>query len=286
MPSDIIGFERYNQAEKTLEPREGPALKVHVLLADEINRMSPRSQSALLGVMTHGVVTIGDQQCRAQEPFVVLATRNPVETQGIYPLPEAVLDRFMLEIVFPQHSYEAMRTIIGYANAAATQARIENDLQPILDRNGIQAAREQLAQVGLGDVWRWATALYLACQPSEKDQPDPRMPRRWQPLPETNEVVQIGPSPRGLRDLVQAVRGLAYLRMAANPAKASADRADCHDAARAVLRHRIVLRRSLPPAYTELPPERRVDHFLKKVWKEVENRQMWQNVPEFPEGVP
>jgi MoxR-like ATPase len=273
MPSDLLGFERFNQVTRNMEVRPGPALTSQILLMDEWNRMPPKPQSALLGVMTHGQVPIGDQVCTVKEPFVVFATRNPIDTQGVYPLPEAAIDRCMLEIAFPAHSYDALPTILGYANASATREKIES-IQPVLDASDIQAVRAEIKTMTLGDAWRWATALYLACQPSPTGnaRPDPRAPSGWDALKETNEVVQVGPSARGLIDLVQATRALSFLRMAVNPAKAGPDWKDFEDIYKPVLRHRVILKRMLPKEYSMLAPDLRVDHFLGQAWKEAKRR--------------
>lgn len=282
MPSDLVGFERYNQATRALEVRLGPALCYQVFLIDEWNRMPPKPQSALLGVMTHGKVPIGDQQCEVRRPFVVYATRNPIDTQGVYPLPEAAVDRCMIEINFPTHSYDALPTILGYANASATWEKI-GAIKPLLDADDIVAIREDLKSVQLGDAWRWATALYLGCQPSPTgdERPDPRAPAGWKALREANEAVLIGPSTRALIDLVQAARGLAFLRIGADEKKASVEKKDFEDVFRSVLRHRIILRRGLPKEYLALAPELRAEHLLDQVWQKVSRRS--HELPAFPE---
>jgi MoxR-like ATPase len=263
MPSDIIGFEKFNQKTKEFDIRNGPILDYEMLLVDEINRMSPRSQAALLGPMAQGKVTIGEKELNIKSPFVVYATMNPIESQGVYPLSEAQVDRFLLQIPFPYHSYEGIERILSYPNARATQVQIDK-LKPVINKDEILKACQVVNNIPLGDAKKWITAVYLACCP-ERDL-GRRAPKHWKPLEEAETCVQYGPSPRALRDLAQAARGISYLN--GRPIV----KEDVEKLAIPVLRHRIVLRRQLPEKYRKLSMTDQVDKFIEEIIKTVKDR--------------
>ncbi|HID74544.1 MAG TPA: AAA family ATPase [Planctomycetaceae bacterium] len=263
IPSDLEGFEKYNQKTHEFEIRKGPLLLYNLFLVDEINRMPPRAQAALLGPMAQGKVTIGNETLNVPCPFTVYATQNPIETQGVYPLAEAQIDRFMMQIPFPYHSYDATRKLLSYANAAATHARIEQ-LPVILSKEAILEARREVKEVALGDAWRWITSLYLCC--CTQAELNGRAPRGWKPPELTEQCVRVGCSPRGARDLAQAARGLAYLE--GTPIR----REHIERLAVPVLRHRLVLKRMLPEDYRGLAAAQQVDKFLADVMPEALDR--------------
>ncbi len=275
MPGDLIGFEIFNQKTRDFEIRPGSVLKCNMFLVDEINRMSPRSQAALLGPMAQGIVTIGESDdLKVPKPFVVYATMNPIESQGVYSLSEAQIDRFMFQIPFPFHSYNGIAKILSYANADSTQQKIMS-LKKILKEKEIIDAQEEVNNVPLGDAMKWITAIYLSSCPMKGQ--DGRAPEGWKSPPETDSCVQYGPSPRALRDFAQAARGLTYLR------EKPIEWEDVAKLAIPVLRHRIILRRQVPEEYRHKYRDghvsERVDTFIKSAVEAAHDR--WKNLPDF-----
>ena len=142
MPSDVTGFNMYNPKTAEFEFREG-AVNTQILLADEINRSSPRTQSALLEAMQEGQVTVEGVTYPLPKPFMVMATQNPVENVGTYPLPEAQMDRFMMRISIGYPSVEEEMEIIS-TNA---MRRIQKDVNVVAEKEVISWLREQIPQV-------------------------------------------------------------------------------------------------------------------------------------------
>lgn len=146
LPSDVTGTVVFDQTDGHFHFREGPIF-AHVVLADEINRASPKTQSSLLECMEEHQVTADLQTHHLPEPFFVIATQNPTEYEGVYPLPESQLDRF------------AMRLAIGYPDAAAEKALMKNqrqhhpieDLESVTDATEIRAMQDQVRQVAIAD---------------------------------------------------------------------------------------------------------------------------------------
>jgi len=197
----------------------GPVL-CNFLLADEINRAPAKVQSALLEVMQEHQVTIGGESYRVPEPFLVLATQNPIESEGTYPLPEAQTDRFLMKILvdYPSPSEEA--AIVERLLEAPTQVAER------LTGEDLLAFRDVAANVFVdADAIRYAVTLADAT----------RHPARYG-LTELERYVDFGASPRGPIGLVQSARALALLR-----GRRHAVAADVRDLASDVLRHRLVL---------------------------------------------
>src|SRR6516225_7782742 len=145
LPADLIGTMIYNPREGSFGKRKGPIF-ANLILADEINRAPSKVQSALLEAMQEHQVTIGDQTFPLEEPFLVLATQNPIEQEGTYPLPEAQLDRFIFKIVVGYSQMDDLMTILDRTTAVR---RI--DLQPILDGDQILKLQEVVRQVNVGE---------------------------------------------------------------------------------------------------------------------------------------
>src|SRR3990170_2110453 len=146
LPGDITGGYIFNRTKNTFELRRGP-LFANIVLADEINRASPKTQSALLEAMQEGQVTIEGETLPLPAPFLVLATQNPIEYEGTFPLPEAQLDRFL------------MRITLGYPDQGAERALLKGGerreliaaLQPVLDVNELVRIQAQVSQVHVAD---------------------------------------------------------------------------------------------------------------------------------------
>ena len=141
LPADILGVTIFNQEQQEFEFVSGPIF-TNVLLADEINRATPKTQSALLEAMSEGMITVEKQRLPLPDPFLVLATQNPVEHVGTYPLPESQLDRFLMKLT------------IGYPNANDEKKLLRSGgaqdaldhLEPVLDENEVRELQEQVAR--------------------------------------------------------------------------------------------------------------------------------------------
>ncbi len=189
MPGDVVGSNVVHETEtgaKVLEFQKGP-IHTNILLADEINRATPKTQSALLEAMQERTVTVGNTTHKLEPPFFVLATQNPLEMEGTYPLPEAQLDRFFykLRILYPEphHMHEIMDR---------TTRREEPTANTVLDQGQILAMRDTARDVPIArPVQDYAIRLTLATHP---DTPHAH--------PMTNQYVRFGASPRGTQTLV------------------------------------------------------------------------------------
>jgi MoxR-like ATPase len=148
LPSDVLGVSVFNPRSSTFDVRPGPIF-THVVLADEINRAPPRTQSGLLQAMQEGTVTIDDQTFELPQPFLVMATQNPLEHHGTYPLPESQLDRFLLRLTIGYPEAEAERRIL--LDSATAGPRLE-DLRPILGSDEVMRLQEAVEQVNVDPV--------------------------------------------------------------------------------------------------------------------------------------
>ncbi len=216
MPSDIIGSEILN-TNRELEFVKGP-LFANILLADEINRTPPKTQSALLEAMQEHKVTVNAKTYPLQEPFFVLATQNPIEQEGTYPLPEAQLDRFMFMLWLDYPSFEEEVQIL---KNTTTDKTIQ--VEKILDISEILDIQNLIKQVPVSDnVYNYAVSLVSAtrCGGSEI----------------ANKYLQWGAGPRASQYLIMGAKAHAVLN-----GKYSPDIEDINAIAVACLRHRIVL---------------------------------------------
>jgi MoxR-like ATPase len=224
MPSDIVGTNiivEDEQGKKTFRFEPG-AVFSNLLLADEINRATPKTQSALLEAMQENHVTVGGVQHPLAQPFLVLATQNPLEMEGTYPLPEAQLDRFFFKLKVRYPSAEDLHTILD-RTTAADQPKVEKVLH---DAAEIMAMRELVRQVPIArEVQQHAVTLTLSTHP---DQPTA--------TPLAKRYVRYGASPRGAQTLILAAKIFALLDGRYHVAKA-----DIEKAALAALRHRIIM---------------------------------------------
>jgi MoxR-like ATPase len=213
VPADLVGTRIYRPNSGDFDIELGPVF-CNFLLADEINRAPAKVQSALLEVMQERQVTIGHETHRVPRPFLVLATQNPIESEGTYPLPEAQVDRFMFKLV------------VDYPDVRDEVAVVERSL------DGTARAREVLSPAALAQHQHAAAAVYVDRRVMEYAVALTTATR--QPMDEG--WVEFGASPRGSINLVHAGRALALLR-----GRDYVLPIDVHDLARDVLRHRIVL---------------------------------------------
>ena len=217
LPADVIGTQIYQPQTSEFATRLGPIF-ANVLLADEINRAPPKVQSALLEAMQERQVTLGDRSYPLPKPFLVLATQNPIEQEGTYPLPEAQMDRFMLKLSVGYPSLDEELEII------ARSARKTPDLHPVCTVEQLQAARELVRHVKVTEVlMRYIVNLVRATR--QPDQVDKAMATS----------IEFGASPRASIALAAAARAHAFLdgRGYALPEDVKAIAPD-------VLRHRIL----------------------------------------------
>jgi MoxR-like ATPase len=197
MPADILGSEVLEESEtgrRSFRFIQGPVF-CQLLMADEINRASPRTQSALLQAMQEGEVTIAGQHRKLARPFHVLATQNPLEQEGTYPLPEAQLDRFLLQIDIGYPDLEAERQML-----LATTGSEVSEAQPVLNAEELMRAQRLVRRVPVGDgVVQTILDLVRKGRPDSTD------------LPEIEQQVAWGPGPRATQALMLAVRARALL---------------------------------------------------------------------------
>jgi MoxR-like ATPase len=224
MPADVVGTNIIHEDEdgrRSFQFRPGPVF-TNLLLADEINRATPKTQSALLEAMQEAHVTVGGRQHALPQPFLVLATQNPLEMEGTYPLPEAQLDRFLFKVKVRYPTGDELHTILDRTTSAAAP-RVEKVLH---DAAEVMALREVVRQVPLvREVQEHAVRLVLATHP--EDPGAGGLSRKY---------VRYGASPRGAQSMVLAAKIHALLDGRYHVAKA-----DIAKAAPAALRHRVIL---------------------------------------------
>ncbi len=220
LPSDVIGTLIYNQKDASFEPRKGPVF-TNLLLADEINRAPAKVQSALLEAMQERRVTIGDTTYDLPEPFLVLATQNPIEQKGTYALPEAQVDRFMLKSVVTYPTRDDERRIM---NRFTSKTRAE--IHPVVTPEEVAALQSALDSVYCDEkVGEYILDIVSAT----------RNPAAFK-LGETAGAIEMGASPRATLWLHIGARASALLH-----GRPFATPQDVKEVARGVLRHRIML---------------------------------------------
>jgi MoxR-like ATPase len=224
MPSDIIGTDVIEEDPQTgrrrLEFIEGP-LFTHFLLADEINRAPPKTQSALLQAMQEQEISVGRRSFRLDPPFFVIATQNPIEQEGTYPLPEAQLDRFMFNIPVNYPSVEEEVAIVK-----STTANLQPEVKAVLDAGEVVRMQELVRGVPVADsVVRYAVDLVKGSRPGT-GKAEPRI----------HKFVTYGASPRASQYLILGAKSRAILA-----GRFHVDFADVRAVALPVMRHRLVL---------------------------------------------
>ena len=237
VPADLVGTRIYRPDRGTFDTELGPVF-CNFLLADEINRAPAKVQSALLEVMQERQVTIGPESFAVPRPFLVMATQNPIESEGTYPLPEAQVDRFIMKVV------------VGYPSAREEAVVVERSLGPgaevtrILSADGLAELQALTRGVYVDrTIVDYAVALTAATR--DPDQVG---------LPKVKPFVAFGASPRGSINLVHAARALAVIR-----GRRYVLPSDVTELARDVLRHRIV------PSFSALAEEVSADMILDRI---------------------
>ncbi|MBO5603392.1 MAG: MoxR family ATPase [Prevotella sp.] len=220
LPADVIGTMIYSQKEEKFQVKKGPVF-ANFVLADEINRAPAKVQSALLEAMQEHQVTIGNDTFELPNPFLVMATQNPIEQEGTYPLPEAQVDRFMLKVVIDYPTLEEEKLIIR-ENLTESLPTVE----PVITADAIIKAREVVRQVYLDEkIEQYIADIVFAT----------RYPDKYQ-LPELKDLISFGGSPRASINLAKAARAYAFVKRRGYVVPEDV-RAVAHD----VLRHRIGL---------------------------------------------
>lgn len=220
LPADVVGTMIYSQKEEKFQVKKGPVF-ANFVLADEINRAPAKVQSALLEAMQEHQVTIGEQTFSLPNPFLVMATQNPIEQEGTYQLPEAQVDRFMLKVIIDYPTLEEEKLIIRN-NIKGTSPVIT----PVTTASEIVKAREVVNQVYLDEkIEQYIADIVFAS----------RYPERYQ-LAELKDMITFGGSPRASINLARAARAYAFIKHRGYVVPEDV-RAVAHD----VMRHRIGL---------------------------------------------
>ena len=242
LPADLIGTRIYNPRTGEFSVQKGPVFS-NLILADEINRAPANVQSALLEAMQEGQVTIGVETFPIEAPFLVLATQNPIEQEGTYPLPEAQVDRFMLKVIvnYPERSEE--REIIDRMTSNAPL-----NVQPVVDSQYVLSAREIVRQVYVDEkIKDYVLDLGIATR-------DPRA----QGLADLVNLISLGASPRAGIFLIAAARAYAFVK-----GRGYVVPDDIKQLAPDVLRHRVIT--TFEAEAQDVTSEQIVQHILDNV---------------------
>lgn len=242
LPADVIGTMIYSQKNEEFQVKQGPVF-ANFVLADEINRAPAKVQSALLEAMQERQVTISEQTYKLPKPFLVMATQNPIEQEGTYPLPEAQVDRFMLKVVINYPKREEEKLIIRQNITGMAP-----EIKPVLTKNEILEAREVVREVYLDEkIERYIVDIVFAT----------RFPQEYG-MPNLANMISFGASPRASINLALAARAYAFIKRRGYVIPEDI-RAVCHD----VMRHRIGL--SYEAEANNLTTEEIISEILNKV---------------------
>ena len=226
MPSDVVGTNvlvmdpsQRAAGGSMFAVQKGPIFG-QIVLADEINRATPKTQSALLEAMAEHAVTIAGVRHALDEPFCVLATENPIEMEGTYPLPEAQLDRFLLKVIVPNPTEDELCEVLARTTGRATEPPPR-----VLARDGVLAMRQMCRDIAVAEpIMRYAARLTRASDPGASDAPD--LARRG---------LRFGAGVRGAQSLVLAAKAVAMCE-----GRANVSFADVQNVAKPALRHRMI----------------------------------------------
>jgi MoxR-like ATPase len=238
LPADLIGTMIYNPREGSFGTRKGPIF-ANLILADEINRAPSKVQSALLEAMQERQVTIGDETYVLDEPFLVLATQNPIEQEGTYPLPEAQVDRFMLKVIIGYPNKSDERKVVDQALDG-----VKREIQPVIDPSRLVDIKQTVASIYMDDKIKDYVLDLVAAT---------REPENYR-MKELKPLIQCGASPRASINLCLAGRANAFLA-----GRGYVTPQDVKDIALDVMRHRILL------TYEAEAEERTCDSVVQQV---------------------
>lgn len=214
MPGDITGTNiiEHSESGNTFRFEPGPIF-ANLILADEVNRATPKTQSALLEAMQEHTVTVGNTSYMISEPFFVLATENPIETEGTYPLPEAQLDRFMFKILVPFPTKEELRGIVGLTEGSTGEAAAR-----VIDRDTLLTVREAVKTIPIADAVMDRILDIIMATHAE------------------NKFIREGVSPRAAQAIIRGAKARAFME-----GRYNVSFEDVEYAAYPALRHRLVL---------------------------------------------
>jgi len=245
MPADVTGTNILSESadgKRSFEFRKGPIF-ANFILADEINRATPKTQSAMLEAMQERAVTVGGTRHLLDEPFLVMATQNPIEQEGTYPLPEAQMDRFLSKLLVPYPNRKELSDIVVRTTGSSTQ-----EVAPVADKEAVVRMRSVLREVVVSDaVLEYALSLVLATHPETAEAAGV-----------SKRFVRYGASPRGAQAVVTIAKAYALLDERFNVAKE-----DLKKAAKPALRHRILL--NFEAEAEGMTPDRVLDEVLEAV---------------------
>jgi len=238
LPADLIGTLIYNPREGNFTTKKGPIF-ANLILADEINRAPSKVQSALLEAMQEHQVTIGDQSYILEEPFLVLATQNPIEQEGTYPLPEAQVDRFMLKVVVGYPSKAEEKKVVD-----TVLDQIRREVKPVLEPQQLVDIKSTVSSIYMDDKVKDYVLDVVSAT---------RDPKAYK-MPELENLIEYGASPRASINLCLAARANAFLA-----GRGYVTPQDVKEIAYDILRHRVIL------TYEAEAEEKTPDDVVKKV---------------------
>ena len=244
LPADLTGTLIYEQKTGNFIIKKGP-LFANIILADEINRAPAKVQSALLEAMQERQITIGEETLKLPEPFLVLATQNPIEQEGTYPLPEAQIDRFMLKVKVDYPSPEDELKILKRMSFTAQRF----DVKPVVSPQDIARAREVVDQIYMDEkIERYIVDIVAATRNPEKYR-----------LADIKGLIQYGASPRASISLALAAKAYAFLQ-----GRGYVTPQDVKSIGVDVLRHRIIV------SYEAEAEEKTSEDIIQKIFEEIE----------------
>jgi len=245
LPADLTGTLIYNPKTSEFTPRKGPIF-ANIILADEINRAPAKVQSALLEAMQERQITIGDQTYPLDNPFLVLATQNPLEQQGTYQLPEAQVDRFMLKVLITYPTKEQEKLILQQQSDSTFQPNI----QPVVELQDILRLRDLANEIYIDEkIQEYIVDLVHAS----------RNPEQYENLEHLQPLIQCGASPRASIFLAVAAKAHAFLQ-----GRAYVTPQDIKSIAPEVLRHRVI------PTYEAEAQEITSDQIVQQILNQVQ----------------
>ena len=225
MPSDIVGTQILTESEgrREFQFKAGPIF-AHVVLGDEINRATPKTQSAVLEAMEERQATVFGTTYHLDPPFFVLATQNPIELEGTYPLPEAQMDRFLFKVVMTSPKPEELREILNRTTGASNY-KVQSIFEPAAAPRSIEMLKQLAREVMVAEpVERYIISIVVACTPGAPGV-----------IPEVSQYLRFGPSPRGAQSLILCAKVNALL-----DGRVSVSFEDVNDAIVPALRHRLL----------------------------------------------
>ena len=244
LPADLIGTLVYNPKEGTFTTKKGPVF-ANIILADEINRAPAKVQSALLEAMQERQVTIGENTFKLDEPFLVMATQNPIEQEGTYPLPEAQVDRFMLKINITYPNKEEELKILKAMSFTDKEIKVS----PVISPHDIMNARKVVNEVYMDEkIEKYIIDIIFAT----------RDPQQYK-LDELSSLIQYGASPRASIYLTLASKAYAFLQ-----GRGYVTPQDVKSIGMDVLRHRVII------SYEAEAEEKTSEDIVKKIFDEIE----------------